>query len=471
LKIQILLAFVTGAFLNGPVSAQTAASDTVYAYVDSIRVEGNRQTHTRLILRELEFGPGDSIPLASLNAVLERNNLRVLNLNLFTGSKTNVLTWKPGNHLILQIKVTETWFIFPVPVFALADRNFNVWWEEFHGSLKRVNYGIDLSHNNLTGSADVLKARLGFGYNNNYALSYRFPPLNRDQTLRLQAGVSYNRQHELSYATVGDKLLFKKNPSAFLFTQTFAFANLTWRPLLNTTHSFTLEYRDNQIADSVVVLNPDFFLNGQKRQHHFSLVYNLRSDHRDIQPYPLNGYLAQLEVRQNGLIPADNLFLFRTFAEYAWYKPLVKHLYLEVDLKGRFSLPRNKPPYYNNQALGYFGNFVRGYEYYVADGLDFGVLKTSFHYELVNHTFELGKFMPFKAFKTLPIKIYLTLNNDLGYANDPYYAINNPLTNRLLYGHGFGLDIVAWYNKIARLEYSWNDLGQSGFYLRIDSGF
>jgi hypothetical protein len=114
---------------------------------------------------------------------------------------------------------------------------------------------------------------------------------------------------------------------------------------------------------------------------------------------------------------------------------------------------------------------VRGYEYYVADGLDFGLVQTAFHFELFNKTFKLGKYMPFKAFKTLPLKLYLTFNNDLGYANDPYYAAHNPLTNRILYGYGPGLDLVAWYNKTFRVEYSRNDLGQGGIFIRIDSGF
>jgi len=85
--------------------------------------------------------------------------------------------------------------------------------------------------------------------------------------------------------------------------------------------------------------------------------------------------------------------------------------------------------------------------------------------------FQLGKFMPLKTFKTLPLKLYLSFNNDTGFSNDPYYRVGNPLANKLLYGYGLGLDVVAWYNKTARFEFSWNDIGQRGFFLRIDSGF
>jgi outer membrane protein assembly factor BamA len=470
-KTFLLPAFFFGVLWSEVASAQTNIRDSVFVHIDSIKLEGNHKTNSRLILRELEFKAGDSIPLSALSASFERNSQRVMNLNLFTAASINIIRWKKGNHLVLRINLTETWYVFPIPVFALADRNFNVWWTEFHRSLRRVNYGIDLSHNNLTGLADVLKAHVEFGYHNTYSISYRLPPLNRDQTIRLQTGISFSRQHEITFNTIGDKVLFRKDPNIWLLTQLYSYVNLNWRPGLHTSQSFTLEYRDTRVADSISILNPDYFLSGQSRQHHFSLVYNLRSDHRDIQPYPLNGWLGALEIRQNGLLPSDNLHLFRFFGEFHWYQPLVKNLFLETKFKGRFSLPRKKPPYYNNQALGYSGNFVRGYELYVTDGLDFGLIQTSFHYEIFNRTFELGRYMPFKAFKTLPLKLYLTFNNDVGYSNEPFYAFDNPQTNRALYGYGVGLDIVAWYNKTFRFEYSRNDLGQGGLFVRIDSGF
>ena len=66
----------------------------------------------------------------------------------------------------------------------------------------------------------------------------------------------------------------------------------------------------------------------------------------------------------------------------------------------------------------------------MADGVDYAVLKTGVHFELMNRTFQLGRYMPLNAFKTFPLKIYLAFNNDTGYANDPYYSAGNPLSNR-----------------------------------------
>ena len=79
--------------------------------------------------------------------------------------------------------------------------------------------------------------------------------------------------------------------------------------------------------------------------------------------------------------------------------------------------------------------------------------------------------MPLKSFQLFPLKIYLAFNNDLGYANDPYHAARNPQSNRPIWGYGLGLDFVAYYNKVAQLEWSTNDLGESGFFVHIRSGF
>ena len=457
-----------------PIFAQqldSVVTSTTYVYLDDIVVTGNRKTKAWIILRELEFAKGDSLSVADLPATLERNRLRLMNTGLFSSAKIEMLPVPTPQRLRLQITVVETWYIYPIPLFELADRNFNVWWDEFHHSLRRVNYGIDLSYLNLTGHADGLKVKGQFGYNNRYELSYRFPPFNREGTIGMQTSVAYSRTHEVGYLTTGNKVLFYRNSELWMFRQIAATANFFWRPKLLSTHTFTFEYRDNRISDTIAkTLNPDFFLGGSTRQHHFSAVYRYATDHRDIKPYPLHGWHAVVEARQNGLLPTDDLHLSRLFAEYNQYFSFNKKLSLEMAFKGRTTLPRSKPPYYNNQALGYGGSFVRGYEYYVADGLDYFVTKTALHFNLFDRNFNLGKWMPVKAFQVFPLKLYLSFNNDVGYANDPWYRTGNPVSNRWLYGYGVGLDFVAYYDKTARIEWSCNDLGQRGFYIQINTG-
>lgn len=468
LNFKILILFFLLPML---LTAQTDSLSGTFIRIKNIRIEGNKKTKPATILRELDFARGDSLALGSLPATFERNRLLLLNLGIFTEVSIKMADSSALTQSIILIRVTEAWYIYPVPILSLSDRNFNVWWNEFDRSFKRVNYGLDWSQLNLSGRGDALKAKLQFGYTNRYELSYRSPGLNRTRTLGLEASISYSRAHELAYQTTANKLLFLKVRESWQLEQILAAVTLISRPKLFRSQSFTLEYRDNYVADTIArVLNPDYFLGGNTRQRHFSAVYNQTFDYRDFRPYPQKGWRALIEIRKNGLLPTDDLQLFRAFVEWDQYVSFNRWLSLELVGKLRTSLPRRKPPQSNNQALGYGGNLVRGYDYYVVDGLDFGVFRSSWHLRIFDGVFKLGKFMPVKAYRNLPIKVYLALNNDLGWANDPFYAATNPLANRLLYGYGPGLDLVLYHDKSMRFEWTWNDLGEGGFFLRINTG-
>ncbi len=422
--------------------------------VERIHIAGNKKTRSATILRELEFAAGDTLLEADLSPALERNRLRLMNIGIFSNAEILVASKSEMGAITLNIIVTEGWYILPVPLLSLADRNFNVWWHEFNHSFKRVNYGIDWTQLNLSGRADALKAKAQFGYTNRYEIQYRSPSLNRARTMGFETSISYSRGHEVSYNTIGNKLQFLKIPESWLVEQIYVAGTLTSRPKYFTTQSLTLEYRDNRIADTIARLNPNFFLDNARRQQHSSAIYGITLDHRDIRPYPLSGWRAIGELRWNGLLPSDDLHVGRIFGQFDQYFKLAKWLSLETILKGRFSYPRRQLPWSNNQGLGYGGNFVRGFEYYVVDGLDFGVLRTSWHIQILSKQYTLGKYMPAKAYRKLPLNIYIALNTDIGWSNDPYYQAANPLANRVLLGYGPGIDVVAWYDKTIRMEWS-----------------
>jgi hypothetical protein len=56
-----------------------------------------------------------------------------------------------GYNIDVLVDVKERWYIFPVPYFKPVDRNLNQWIVEQNASLDRVNYGIKLMYNNVTG--------------------------------------------------------------------------------------------------------------------------------------------------------------------------------------------------------------------------------------------------------------------------------------------------------------------------------
>ncbi len=438
-----------------------------YVFIDSIQIKGNKKTKDRIILRELKIAAGDSIEISQLQKVLEKNQQYVMNTRLFTWGKINIKTWDGrNNHVTLLIELIESWYIWPFPIFELADRNFNVWWDEQNHSFKRVNYGVRLNHSNTTGNKDPLKLVFQAGYTQKYELNYTLPSLNRNQTYGVIAEIFYAKNREIAYLSEKNKLLFKRREDQFpeqRFRTGFTFI---FRPKFRSYHFGKIGYQQNSITDFVAnELNPDYFLNGNTLQRFIYLRYEYVHENRDIIPYPLSGNFVSLALEKEGLGIFSERNGFYLSSKFMQYFSFGKKWSAELILKGKLALIREKQPYNKYKSLGYFEDYLRGYELYVVDGLDFSYFKTSFRYELVNKRINWGKAMPINAFKLMPLRIYLALNNDVGYVNDPQFYKDNPLTNSWLWGGGLGVDIIIFYGTVFQIEYSMNQLKEKGLFL------
>ena len=128
------------------------AQESDFVIVDSISIDSNVKTKERIIFRELKFKVGDTISLADLTKVVEESEFLLLNTGLFNNVKIYYKNWEATtNRVHFAIDLLETWFIYPVPIFELADRNFNVWWTDQGRSLDRVNIGLEFAHLNFSG--------------------------------------------------------------------------------------------------------------------------------------------------------------------------------------------------------------------------------------------------------------------------------------------------------------------------------
>lgn len=440
-----------------------------FVKIDSIVVEGNKITRKPLILRELDIQPGDSIAVDELDKILLRNRNRVVNLQIFNDVTFVVSRWNSRDHVSLRLKVREAWYWFPSPVFELVDRNFNVWWTEFNRSLKRTNYGGDYTQKNITGHADIMSLTATAGYNQRFSARYLTPTINRKQTIGMQLAFTYARTREVAVRTLNNKLVFFSNPEIYAIQRYTGELSLTWRPGLFHFHSFLLEHRYTRIADTIAnEINPDFFAPGVTTQQHNSFVYTHSFDNRDIRAYPMHGWNTLFEFRQNGLLPGDDLFLSRLRFEASKFTSFNKWLSLETGIRLRYSLPRRQPPYFNNQSLGYGADLVRGYEYYVMDGLDLGVVKTSVRAKFFNRDIHYPKLIKkvCSRCKFIGTEAYISILNDFGYAYDPWFFNNNALTNRPLYATGVGLDLVFYKRSPMQIAWMQTVTGQQGVFFR-----
>jgi len=441
-------------------------------YIDSIIVLGNAKTRERIILREMDLQPGDQIAIADLTATLQQSERYLMNTGMFTRANIRFKDWEGGvNKIQLVVEVEESWYLFPVPLFELADRNFNVWWVEQRRSFQRVNYGMDFTSLNFTGRMDRLKIGAKFGYTRSFNLRYLLPYINKKQTIGLLVNMKYSQNREVNYATIQNKQEFFRDDENFLYSRFFSELAFSYRPAIKIFHNFGITYHKNEVDDLIAnELNPDFFLNQKEAQQYFSARYSFIYDNRDIRAYATNGNYLSFSLEKDGLglfSDRDGLTVYTLFDKYVSFSPKWK---MALRTGAKVSLKRTQQPYNDNRALGFGQYTLHGYEYYIVDGLDVGVIRSSLRYKLFDKKFDLGRMIPVKAYRQMPLKLYLSLNNDVGYVNDPYDPGQNFLNNRLLWGGGIGLDFIVFYDKVFRFEYSFNDLKEGGLFLHFNLG-
>jgi outer membrane protein assembly factor BamA len=447
----------------------TTLANEPFVVIDSITVKGNKKSRSTIILRELPFQIGDTVTLSQLPNKVEWGKQQILNTSLFKTASITYKNWQgDNNHIHLLVEVEEMWYIYPIPLFYLADRNFNVWWVDHKASLSRINYGIDFVHQNLTGNGDHVQLTVSQGYTQIYKFGYRKPYINHQQTLGLTSNFQYLLNKEVNYITEKNKQEFYRNGEGqgFAYKRLSASIGLVYRAHLRHIHAFHLEYYRNQIADPIAQdLNPNFFLNGKTVQRYLSLSYSYSYDRRDVRPYPQNGKYLYFSIEKKGLgiWPKDRNAL-TTYWEYSQFFPFWKRFNFALTTKAKYSIIRSQQPYNDNRALGFNNYNLIGYEYYIADGLDMGIISTRLRFKLFKSQINFGKLMPIHDLRSMPFRFYLSVNSEMGYVNNPYAKSDNNFSNQLLWGRGVGLDGIFFYDKLFRFEYSVNHLGLKGIY-------
>lgn len=441
--------------------------------IQSIDIVGHKKTKTALIENELNISVGDSILLEDLMPKLEQNKRFLVNTLLFNVVQLKIAKWE-GQAVHILIVLRESWYIFPLPQFELADRNFNVWWTRHNRDIRRANIGMWLIWRNLTGYNDLLKVIVQFGYTRKFELDYTLPPMGRKRKLGFNVNALYSDNKEWAYNTIDNRLVFYNDfdiPER-QFQRIRGRVRGYYRRTLFETQRLELTFLQLSIGDSIVAYNPDFFLDQRKMQRSFGLKYTYSLDKRDIQVYPLNGFYIEASLEKRGLGIFKDINQLQLTAQLSYHMQPWKFLSISTNLKGRYNFIRSKMPYYNNQALGFEENFVRGYQYYVINGQDYLLFQTDVNFKVLDVNIPLFKKFPVNYLQALPLKIHLRYHIDFGYVWDRFYAQGNQLSNTDLIGTGIGVDFIFYsYNIIVQFEYTFNKNGEKGLYLRYRFNF
>ena len=477
--LPVLLAFLLFTCAGGS-KAQSrvtipGVSDVVQYQVDSssfvhftsIEVEGNKKTKTYLILREMLIKEGDSIPAGSLYDMLEHSRQLIYNTSLFFSVRLDPFLLQ-GNDIKIKVTVKEKWYIYPIPQFQLADRNFNEWIHTYNASLERVVYGVKFLHYNFSGRRDQLRLYLLNGYSRNITISYNAPYSNSKLTEGFNAGVSFTQNREITYKTSYYNKQLQYNNGAFV--RTLFNANLAYqiRRGYYRKHVFQAGYIHYDVSDSVVnFYNPDYFSEQKSSMGVPEISYNTSYIHVNNVNYPLEGKIWSLSLIKRGVNwKKDNSYLALE-GSYSRYLPHGKNWFSSFQAAGKIKLPYYQP-FINQKAFGYEGYYLRGMEYYVVDGVASALAK----YTLRKKLFSFSIPMPFhiRQLPYIPFEFYAKVYGDAGYChNNP--AFRTRFNEIFLYTGGIGLDILSVYDFSLRLEYSMDQLGEKGIFLHTRGGF
>ncbi|HRH37013.1 MAG TPA: BamA/TamA family outer membrane protein, partial [Flavobacteriales bacterium] len=278
-------------------------------------------------------------------------------------------------------------------------------------------------------------------------------------------------QAEVTAGTVNNKRLLIRNDNGPNRQEQRADVEISLRRSHDVRHFWRVGFNQAEIGDTIAQRALDYF-NGHSANHtrFLSAGYSLIWDQRDLKIYPRSGHYEELRVDRIGIgvLGKNAPDITTAYATTKKWWRLNDAFTLALALRGKHTW--GTPSYYVQEGLGY-SNFVRGYEYYVIDGSSFALGKGNLIFQLFRPRTQRVEVMPMEAFRTAYFALYLNLFVDAGRVWDKRYQQVNFLANQWMSGYGAGLDLVASYDQVIRCEYTFNALGQRGFFLHFTQPF
>ena len=432
----------------------------------NIEILGNNRTKKEIILREVTFQKNKKYNKDILNETIKESTENLNNLKLFNFVE---ITKNEGN---IYIEVTEKWYFWPYPVFEISERNFNTWWDEFkandYSDFSRLNYGIFLNWENFRGRNELLQFKIRRGFKEHYLLSYQIPYFNKKKTIGLNTNLQLFRRKKTHYQTIDNQLLYFEDENKYTANDYEANIELLYRKNIHYKHALKLHYFSSTVNDSVRIKNTNYLANNSNSGNFYKSTYSFTDEHRDYVVYPLHGHQFSAEATKyfEGTSPINH---FELKARAEKYIEPVNRLFLGSSFAVKLA-SYGYQPYSQEEGFGY-NDYVRGYEYYVVDGQQFWLSKTALKFAIVEKTeFEIP-YVKMKQFNKSHYSIYLGVFSDMGYIRDNQNKASNPMQSKLLWGKGISLDYVTYYDKLLRIEYSVNHLGEKGVFLHFSNPF
>ncbi len=258
--------------------------------INEIIVLGNERSKEQVILRELSFKRGDSISLNDFEELKAKSTQTLTNTSLFNFIEISYSPRAEGQ-IIVVVKVTERWYIWPGFVFSLAETNFNSWWQ--NKDFDRINYGLFVQDMNFRGRREKVTLEFQNGWKRKIGINYEIPGINKKRTLGVGIKMFYANNREINYGSANNERLFFKNEE--FIQEEFSFeGKLELRPRLFNRHRLAFGLNTVIIDDIINTYNTSYLPENRNRSQYFYLNYGFKREKRDNIGYPSKDmYLTQ----------------------------------------------------------------------------------------------------------------------------------------------------------------------------------
>lgn len=449
--------------LSPEVTSAPADSTTQPILLRALNTFGNKRTKQYIVDREIALKAGTIYSSSELYRLIRLTKEQLMNTSLFVTVDIAVDTILP-DEIDIDITLRERWYLFPVPYFKLVDRNINVWINDYKASLDRTEFGAKVVHNNTSGRNDKTNIMLVGGYTQQIVFNYYQPYFDKKLTQGFGFGVNYSRAREVNYATDSNRQQFFSLPD---FARKYRRVEISYsyRKGSKMRSFLKLNYNIDEMDSAIIALNPKMFGDGRTKANFVDLLANYQYFNVDYIPYPLRGWMVDFYALQrfSSSIPMTQV---GGKMQATWR--FAKKSYMNFQSSFAVTLGSREQPFYNSRMLGYRSLYLQGLEYYVADGNMAGMIRATLRREVLSFT--LRNVVKWKSHSEIPFRFLVKTYGNLGYAHSKNPG-NNFMNNQLLSTAGFGLDIMMIYDMVLKLEYSYNQFGERGFFIHTATDF
>jgi len=436
----------------------------LHAQIRAVVVDGNVRTKESIIERELGFTKDQ--PLIYSDSLLGIWRMRLESTKLFNWVEIT----KNSIADTLNVHVVERWYIWVKPEGGFLDRNFSEWWKI--RDIQRLSIGATVYVNNILGQQGGFFVRQAKGFMAADGFGFQRPFLKYKNCNAWKFSLDNMRSRRAWINSENNQVVIKEHWGIRQQEQLIGIAEYKRRFEYKWQGVVRYKFARDYAAQEIEALNPQYFIaplgvvNSQYedwKQYTHSLVLGCIRDTRNQANYPTKGSEWKAGV-SGGLQRCNNIA--KPYGEldskYRGFYTLGTHTSLAVLAQMRYRF--GTLGYILQRQMGYGMEYVRGYEAFVFDGAGVALGKAAWRYQLLGDQRSLKlRFLP-SAYEKVPIQCWFNIFADVGRTLSPYQIDRNPMSNQTLMSVGTGIDLLCYYDALARFDCSYNaNLGRLVF--------